>query len=76
MGRLTFKRGYYAVFLEEGKRYVRRDGKISGEIHKSDYKFSHLFIDKENEVLYTSSGHNLFVGHENFDLVKECFNGK
>ena len=57
--------------LKIGKRYVRRDGKVTGPLIASPYVgTSHPFMDPNERVTYTASGCWMHDAHDE-DLVRE-----
>ncbi len=58
--------------LEEGKRYVRRDGEISGVLEKNTgmSKCNFPFYDPAHEFSYNEKGW-FFGGHSDVDLISE-----
>jgi hypothetical protein len=56
--------------LQYGKRYVRRDGKITGELVENNNS-KYPFLDALNECSYKSDGRYLNAEHEE-DLVQQC----
>lgn len=58
--------------LEIGKRYIRRDGEITGPIGKSSASIRYPFWDSLNDYSYTSTGHLWVCKTETTkDLVEE-----
>jgi hypothetical protein len=64
--------GEKKILIEAGKRYRRRDGKISGEIEKSDKDgYPYQFEDSDNYCTYTAIGELIAGVSDNWDLIEE-----
>lgn len=56
--------------LQEGKRYVRRDGQISGVIEHNPFNYEYPFVDADNRNTYSKDGLRFIKGLEHAsDLV-------
>ena len=64
--------------IQEGKRYVRRDGNITGKIEKEekDVFFGFDFVDPNNNLVYDVSGRKYIDGESGEDLVEEYIEPK
>jgi hypothetical protein len=64
--------GEKKIIIEAGKRYRRRDGKVSGKIEKSKKdRYPYEFEDSDNYGTYTAIG-ELFTGvSDEWDLIEE-----
>lgn len=64
--------GEKKILIEAGKRYRRRDGKISGEIEKSDKDgYPYQFEDSDNYCTYTAIGELIAGASDSWDLIEE-----
>ena len=62
--------GENKILIEAGKRYRRRDGKISGEIVAYGGEFFH-YQDSDNQVKYTHLGEINKGEQDEWDLIEE-----
>lgn len=58
------------ILIEAGKRYRRRDGKISGEIVKYDGD-AYRYEDSDNQVKYTHLGEFRPSETDEWDFIEE-----
>lgn len=56
--------------LQLGKRYVRRDGKVTGPLESVGLE-TYPFFDQLRGLSYTESGSYYAVGEDDYDLVSE-----
>lgn len=62
--------GEKKILIEAGKRYRRRDGKISGEIVAKDGD-SYKYKDLDNHINYTCLGELYSWRTDEWDLIEE-----